>query len=102
MVSHDRDLSGSDSTSGTLKLYLYDPSDDTTVTWTQASANVPVLNGPLALGLFRWNDSRFYGLLDEVVVFRRVDPDRDQSDSSGQLRKAIGYSEWARPEQIGV
>jgi len=59
-------------TSGTLKLYLYDPSDDTTVTWTQASANVPVLNGPLALGLFRWNDSRFYGLLDEVVVFKDV------------------------------
>jgi hypothetical protein len=59
-------------TSGTLKLYLYDPSDDTTATWTQTSANVPVLNGPLALGLFRWNDSRFYGLLDEVVVFKDV------------------------------
>jgi len=59
-------------TSGTLKLYVYDPSDDTIMTSTKASANVPVFNGPLALGRFRWNTSRFDGLLDEVVVFKDV------------------------------
>jgi hypothetical protein len=60
------------STSGTLTLYIYDSSDDTVVTWTKTSPKVPVLSGPLALGMFRWNDSRFNGMLDEVVVFKDV------------------------------
>ncbi len=59
-------------TDGTLKLYVYDPSDETIMTWTKASAKVPVFDGPLALGIVRWGTSRFDGLMDEVVVFKDV------------------------------
>ncbi len=59
-------------TSGTLKLYVYDPSDDTVVTSTVASAKIPVFDTPLALGVLRWSSSRFDGLLDEVVVFKDI------------------------------
>ncbi|HPC95729.1 MAG TPA: pre-peptidase C-terminal domain-containing protein [Sedimentisphaerales bacterium] len=60
------------STSGTLKSYLYDPSDDSVATATIASTKIPVFNGPLALGILRWSTSRFDGLLDEVVVFKDI------------------------------
>ncbi len=60
------------STSGTLKLYVYDPSDDAVLTATMTSVKVPVFNGPLALGILRWSTSRFDGLLDEVVVFKDI------------------------------
>ncbi len=59
-------------TEGILNLYIYDPSDGTVLTSTVASANVPVYDGPLALGLSRWSSSRFVGLLDEMVVFKDV------------------------------
>jgi len=59
-------------TTQTLKLYVYDPSDDTVTTWTKDSAKIPVFDGPLALGTIIWHTSRFDGLLDEVVVFKDV------------------------------
>lgn len=59
-------------TSGTLKLYVYDPSDDTVVTSTIVSAKIPVFNGPLAIGKLRWGTSRFNGWIDEVAVFNDV------------------------------
>ena len=60
------------SSSGTLKVYLYDPSDDTVTTSTVASAVMPVFDGPLALGALRWSTARFGGLIDEFAVFNDV------------------------------
>ncbi len=59
-------------TAGVLNLYVYDPSDDTVMTATVPSVKVPVFNGPLAIGMFRWHTSRYNGLLDEMVVFDDV------------------------------